>query len=69
MASLIRQTLFMTYGLFNFTNKAYNKAQVNFTPIDKDLSGKVVVISGANSGLGYETALNLANRGTTLWLH
>src|SRR6266581_1271414 len=31
-----------------------------------DLNGKVFVVSGANSGLGYESALALAEKGATV---
>ncbi|KAF9057057.1 hypothetical protein BJ165DRAFT_1418204 [Panaeolus papilionaceus] len=33
-----------------------------------DLSGKVVFVSGANAGIGYETVQNLARRGATVYL-
>jgi len=35
---------------------------------DIDMSGKTVLVTGANSGIGYETALALASRGATVGL-
>lgn len=44
-----------------------NKQQWNTSDIP-DLSGKIALVTGANSGLGYETALALALKGATVIL-
>lgn len=36
--------------------------------LDNDLTGKVIVVTGANSGIGFEACLNFAKRGAVLGL-
>eukprot|EP00842_Homolaphlyctis_polyrhiza_P000364 jgi/Hompol1/1328/HPOL_005564-RA len=63
-----RATLFGSYGLFEFTKAGFERASKSFTPhaLDVDLKGKTAIVTGANSGLGKETALALAQRGATV---
>lgn len=47
--------------------KKYTSPQPIFTKSDiQDLSGKVAIVTGANTGIGYHTALELARNGATV---
>eukprot|EP00698_Gefionella_okellyi_P024164 TRINITY_DN8448_c0_g1_i1.p1 TRINITY_DN8448_c0_g1~~TRINITY_DN8448_c0_g1_i1.p1 ORF type:complete len:324 (+),score=59.58 TRINITY_DN8448_c0_g1_i1:67-1038(+) len=64
----IRKTVFIAYGLLNFTKSAYQKAEKHFNPKDLDvnMAGKTCIVTGANSGIGFEVASELAKRGATV---
>lgn len=66
MSTFIAPLIFGFKGLTEFTKRGYLNASKKFTPIDSDLSGKVVIITGANSGLGYSSALSLAKLNATV---
>uniref|UniRef100_A0A069DST5 Putative dehydrogenase with different specificities related to short-chain alcohol dehydrogenase n=1 Tax=Panstrongylus megistus TaxID=65343 RepID=A0A069DST5_9HEMI len=43
--------------------KTYNCITLGICKSEKKMNGKTVIITGANSGIGYETALDIAKRG------
>lgn len=46
--------------------KIFNKLSTGRCYDDNVMSGKVVVVTGASGGIGFETALELARRGAKL---
>lgn len=63
---IFRSTLWFLVGLKDYTKSGYQRAASKFNPkaLDVSLAGKVAIVTGANSGLGKTTALELARRGT-----
>lgn len=56
--------ILVTLGLIKILNKLSNGKCYS----DNVMSGKVVIVTGANSGIGYATALELARRGAKVIL-
>eukprot|EP01080_Neovahlkampfia_damariscottae_P001271 gene1271-11358_t len=65
MTEVWRQVSFATKGFWNFQRSGFLSAQKKFDPEDLnvDISKKVYLVTGANSGLGYETSLAIAQKG------
>src|SRR3989338_1127710 len=69
-----RALLFGTYGYIHYTKAGFERRLGQRTMSDESLknvntmNNKVCIVTGANSGLGYQTSLDLAKRGCTLHL-
>jgi len=56
--------------LFSFDRSGFRRHARSFAPadLDVDLAGRVCLVTGANSGIGFETSRALAERGATVWM-
>ena len=56
--------------LFSFDRSGYHRHSARFAAadLDSDLTGRVCLVTGANSGIGLQTSLALAERGATVWM-
>ena len=56
--------------LFSFDRSGFRRHAAAFRPADLevDLAGRTCLVTGANSGIGRECALALAQRGATVWM-
>ncbi len=59
--------LFMPIAI-DFSKIGYYTSKKNYRAITEDLSGKTALITGASTGIGFETALGLSRRGASVIL-
>lgn len=66
--SFFRNGVWFVKGLSEYTRSGYAKAAKHFNPkdLDVDCSGKVFLITGANSGIGKQAVLEIAKRNGTV---
>lgn len=67
---LVRNVSFLIYGTKHFGKDGYARASKSFdnSVMARRLDGKVVLVTGANQGIGYKASEELAARGCTLYM-
>jgi len=64
--SMYRNTIWFIKGYQEYTKSGYLKKSANFTPLSRDLTGKDVMITGGNSGIGLDAAKTLGKLGANI---
>lgn len=67
---MLRVPFFIYMGLRNFTKSGYERASKSFdsSVTSRDLKGRSAMVTGANQGIGLQVSLDLASRGSTLYM-
>ncbi|GBB86665.1 hypothetical protein RclHR1_13040001 [Rhizophagus clarus] len=70
MSSLYRLSAWAFFGLKDYTRRGYESNSKNFNneALNVDLTGKIAIVTGANSGLGKHVASELFRRGATVYM-
>src|ERR1051325_8836036 len=68
MGTFYRYMVWSLFGLRDFSRRGYEKNSKNYDneALNVDLTGKIAVVTGANSGLGKYVASELFKRGATV---
>ena len=67
---MISSVIFLAKGLREFTRGGYERSARAFDAavLQRSLTGRRCMVTGANQGLGFQTSLELAKRGATLFM-
>ncbi len=70
LAAHLASTVLDPTIVLSFDRSGYLRHAAGFDPrdLEVDLTGRICLVTGANSGIGYATSEGLAGRGATVWM-